>query len=130
MGWYWSGLRLRAEAITNEILDEAFLDSLDYQLKHGGWHGAITKTDHLAEYLWKKYRVPIWKERSIVCKKMRKWWQSKPKDKRMEFNRHVCGFIVGLGSPMSHTYCALEFSINNIPQCMLTIFGKSEQETT
>jgi len=95
---------MKAEELTNKILDEIFLELV----KEYPHPPAIIPTRVIAKKLWQKYRIPIKKQAEVVRKKIKNWWNSKPWIFHPRPHKKIGGIAVFLASPMIYDYCILE----------------------
>ena len=98
---------MKAEQITSQMLDEIVESHFDNLEGHARIYPLI-KTDDIAQELWKRYRVPIWKQVEIVRQKMRDWWAKKPHYSEPRPHQRVGKYAVYLASPMRKTYCVID----------------------
>jgi len=96
---------MKAEDITNETIDEAFIELVEEYSKR---IAIIISTRAIAKQLWKKYRIPYKKQASVVREKIKNWWNSKPWVYRPRPHKKIQGVAVCVGSPMNSDYCFLE----------------------
>jgi len=98
---------MNADQITPELLEEIVETHFDNLERFARIYPMI-KTDDIAKVLWKKHRVPIWKQVDTVREKIREWWNQKPWYTDPIHHKWVGKYAVYLGSPMGTTYCVLD----------------------
>ncbi len=98
---------MKAERITDDLLDEIVISIIESMSYHQRIYPIVT-TDKIAEILWKKHRVPIWKQVETVREKMRSWWKNKQQHYEPYPHKWIGDYPVHVGSPMNKTYSMLE----------------------
>jgi len=98
---------MNANQITPELLEEIVVSHFD-NLKGFSRIYPMIKTDDIAKVLWKKHRVPIYKQVDIVREKIREWWNQKTWYTVPIHHKWVGKYAVYLGSPMGTTYCVID----------------------
>jgi len=98
---------MKAEEITDSLLDEIVESIFDSKTGFARIF-PIVKTDDIAEVLWKKYRIHIWKDVEIVREKIRSWWKNKEQYYDPHPHKWIGKYAVFTGAPMRRHYAMLE----------------------